>query len=239
MKNLIKKLSILTLAIGLTMIIQSCDRAQANVRTLISNDCGQTWELIKPGQTIPKRMTTCEMKTTIPSSPMTGDSHFKTRFKNKVKVFIDVDYEYYIEEPVAFISEATYLAKTNADGDEVSGNSSRFESAENSIIDKRIKDCSRDLLDSIDIIEFDQSEFEDKLLELVNKSLAKRGVKINYISFVPEPSRQTEQAIDVATAMKIYQSKGLEELGKIVIANKAGANNIIINSDKNSTTQEN
>lgn len=239
MKNSIKSILTIFLAVLMSMFVQSCDRAQANITTLISNDCGLTWELIKPGQTIPKRMTTCEMKTTIPSSPMTGDSHFKTRFKNSVKVFIDVDYEYSIIDPVIFISEATYLAKTNADGDEVSGNSSRFESAENSIIDKRIKDVSRDLLDSIDIIEFDQSEFEDKLLEQVNVLLSKRGVKINFISFVPEPSPQTEQAIDVATAMKIYQSKDLVELGKSVIANKAGANNIIINSDNKNTPQEN
>lgn len=239
MKKTIQKTLTLMLIVSMTMFVQSCDRAQANVTTLISNDCGLTWELIKPGQTIPKRMTTCEMKTTVPSSPMTGDSHFKTRFKNNVKVFIDVDYEYSIIDPVIFISEATYLAKTNADGDEVSGNSSRFESAENSIIDKRVKDVSRELLDSIDIIEFDQSEFEDKLLEQVNILLSKRGVKINFISFVPEPSPQTEQAIDVATAMKIYQSKDLVELGKSVITNKAGANNIVINSNKTSPTQEN
>lgn len=215
------------LAISLTLLtFQSCERSQANVRTLISNDCGVTWELIPAGQTIPKRMLACELKTTIPGSPMTGESHFKTNFANKVKTNIDMDYEYEIIDPVKFITEAPYLAKTNSESDEVSADNSRFESAENSIIDKRIKDIARELLLDIDIVEFDQSEFEDTLQTQVNKSLATRGVRINYLSFVPTPSEQTEQAIDVATAMKIYESKGLQEVGKQVIANKAGATRV-------------
>ena len=212
-----------------TLTLQSCDKSQANVRTLISNDCGVTWELIPAGQTIPKRLVACELKTTIPGAPMTGESHFKTNFANKVKTNIDMDYEYEIIDPVKFITEAPYLAKSNSDGDEVSMDNSRFESAENSIIDKRIKDIARDLLLNIDIVEFDQSEFEDTLQTQVNKALSNRGVHINYLSFVPTPSEQTEQAIDVATAMKIYESKGLEELGKQVIANKAGAAKIEMN----------
>jgi hypothetical protein len=214
----------------LTMLtLQSCERSQANVRTLISNDCGLTWELIPAGQTIPKRITPCELKTTIPGAPMTGESHFKTNFANKVKTNIDMDYEYEIIDPVKFITEAPYLAKTNSDNDEVSSNNSRFESAENSIIDKRIKDIARDLLLNIDIVEFDQSEFEDTLQNKVNTALSQRGVRINYLSFVPTPSEQTEQAIDVATAMKIYESKNLQEVGKQVITNKAGATRIEMN----------
>ena len=208
------------------LTLQSCDKSQSNVRTLISNDCGVNWELIPAGKTIPTRITACELKTTIPSAPMTGESHFKTNFANKVKTNIDMDYEYEIIDPVKFITEAPYLAKTNSDADDVSSNNSRFESAENSIIDKRIKDIARELLENIDIVEFDQSEFEDILQEKVNKSLADRGVHINYLSFVPTPSEQTEQAIDVATAMKIYESKGLQEIGKQVITNKAGATKI-------------
>ena len=211
------------------LTLQSCERSQANVRTLISNDCGLTWELIPAGQTIPKRITPCELKTTIPGAPMTGESHFKTNFSNKVKTNIDMDYEYEIIDPVKFITEAPYLAKTNSDSDDVGSNNSRFESAENSIIDKRIKDIARDLLLNIDIVEFDQSEFEDTLQNKVNKTLSERGVRINYLSFVPTPSEQTEQAIDVATAMKIYESKNLQEVGKQVISNKAGATRIEMN----------
>lgn len=233
MKQIVTILSIAFLALTLT----SCDRSQANVQTLISDDCGVNWELIKPGQVIPSRVGPCALKTTVPGSPMTGESHFKTTFANKVKANIDMDYEYEIIDPVKFITEAPYLAKTNSDPDDISSNNSRFESAENSIIDKRIKEAARELLQDVDIVEFDQSEFEDTLLLVVNKSLENRGVRLNFLSFVPTPSEQTEQAIDVATAMKIYESKGLQEVGKLVIANKAGATRVEM-SVKNQPTEQ-
>jgi len=233
MKQIVTILSIAFLALTLT----SCDRSQANVQTLISDDCGVNWELIKPGQVIPSRVGPCALKTTVPGSPMTGESHFKTTFANKVKANIDMDYEYEIIDPVKFITEAPYLAKTNSDPDDVSSNNSRFESAENSIIDKRIKEAARELLQDVDIVEFDQSEFEDTLLLVVNKSLENRGVRLNFLSFVPTPSEQTEQAIDVATAMKIYESEGLQEVGKLVIANKAGATRVEM-SVKNQPTEQ-
>ncbi len=211
---------------------QSCDKSQANVQTLISNDCGQTWKVIPVGNVIPKRITTCELKTTLPSSPMTGQSNFKTSFKNQVLTDIKLDYEYEIIDALLFITNAKYLAKSNSDGDDVSSNSSRFESAENTIIDKRVKDISRNLLENIDIVDFDQSDFENSLLDAANKQLSTRGVRINFISFVPIPSEQTAQAIDVATAWRIYDSKGLQEIGKTVMANRAGANKIIISNEQ-------
>ena len=39
---------------------------------------------------------------------------------------------------------------------------------------------------------------------------------------------QTRQAIDVSTAMKIYESKGLQDVGKSVMIERAGATKIII-----------
>jgi len=39
---------------------------------------------------------------------------------------------------------------------------------------------------------------------------------------------QTRQAIDVSTAMKIYQSKGLEQLGAQVISQRAGATKVTV-----------
>lgn len=215
-----------------TISLQSCDRSQANVQTLISNDCGKTWTLIGVGQTIPKRITVCELKTTLPNSPMTGECAFKSTFDNNVKARIDLDYEYVIVDPVLYITEAPYLAKTNVDGDDVSSNNRRFESAENSIIEQRFKDAAREMLDTVDIVEFDQSEFESDLLDKVNGLLNERGVNVNYLSFVPEPSTQTEQAIDVATAMKIYQSKGIEDVGRAVMSARAGATTINVNASE-------
>lgn len=234
MKNLFVSIVFIFLASSLV----SCDKSQANVQTLISNDCGVTWELIPPGSTVPKRITQCELKTTIPGSPMDGNSRFKTSFANKVKAVIDLDYQYEIIDPIKFINEAKYLAKSNSDADDVSSNSTRFESAENSIIDKIIKDIAREALASVDIVDFDQAEFEGLILEKSNVRLAQRGVRISFISFVPEPSEQTAQAIDVATAMRIYEVNGMKELGEKVMAAKAGANKIVINGDENKVEPE-
>ena len=228
MKNLLYSL----MMAAAVLAFQSCDRSQANVQTLISKDCGKSWTLIAVGQTIPKRLTPCELKTTLPNSPMTGECIFKATFDQNVKARIDLDYEYVIVDPVLYIIEAPYLAKTNVDGDDVSSSNGRFESAENSIIEKRFKDASREMLDTVDIVEFDQSEFESDLLERVNELLNKRGINVNYLSFVPEPSTQTEQAIDVATAMKIYQSKGIEDVGRAVMSARAGATTINIGAEK-------
>jgi hypothetical protein len=96
------------------------------------------------------------------------------------------------------------------------------------VIDKRIKEVARDILVNEDIVDFSQSDFEDKLLKNVNGMLQPLGVQLSFLSFVPQPSEQTSQAIDVATAMKIYESKGLQEVGKAVISARAGATKIAI-----------
>lgn len=225
----IKSIIMAVMAVSLMFFFMACSRSQANVQTLVSDDCGASWTLIGVGERIPSRVTPCELKTTLPTSPMNGTSVFKTSFANKVKATISMDYEYMITDPVKFITSAPYLAKTNSDPDDVSANNSRFESAENSIIDKRIKEISRDLLLEIDIVDFDQAEFEDVLLEKVNEMMqADRGIYLNYISFVPVPTEQTEQAIDICTAMRIYESKNLQEIGARVMEAKAGASNITI-----------
>lgn len=207
-------------------LLQSCDRAQANVQTLYTSDCGQTWRLIKAGQAIPKAITACEYSVTIPDYPMQGESKFKASFKDKVLADIEISYDYIITNGMAFIGEAKYLGKAGADAQDESNAASAYETAENSVIDKRIKEIARQLLPTEDIVDFSQSDFEDQLLSQVNKLLEARGVKLNFLSFVPQPSEQTAQAIDVATAYKIYESKGLQEVGKSVMSERAGATKI-------------
>lgn len=47
-----------------------------------------------------------------------------------------------------------------------------------------------------------------------------------------DSDEQTQQAIDVATAMKIYQTKDLTGIGKAVIAARAGATKIAVEQQK-------
>jgi hypothetical protein len=54
------------------------------------------------------------------------------------------------------------------------------------------------------------------------------GVHLNFITLTFDLDEQTRQAIDVSTAMKIYDSKGLTDVGKQVIAARAGATKITV-----------
>lgn len=234
MKNLFK----LILASALILTIQSCDRAQSNVQTLYTSNCGVSWELIKAGETVPKGVGMCSYKITVPDYPMQGESLFKSAFKNRVMAKIEVTYDYSITDAKSYIGEAKYLGKMNSDSDSEVNSSKAYETAENSVIDKRIKEVARDLLLDQDIVDFNQNEFEAKLLEEVNAMLKSKGVTLNFLSFVPIPEEQTRQAIDVVTAMKIYESKNLTDVGKSVSSARAGATKIDVSVQKDAPKEE-
>lgn len=203
-----------------------CAKANANVQTLVTSNCGVSWQLIKPGETIPASIGYCSYRVTIPDYPMQGDTKFKTSFKDRVLAEVEVAYEYIIIDGAIFIGEAKYLGKKDSDADDTANSSKQYESAENAVIDKRIRDAATEMLLKEDIVEFSQAEFEDKLLTAVNAKLKDKGVRLNFISFVPIPEAQTRLAIDMMTAMKIYRSRGLDDLGKAVAAARAGATQI-------------
>ena len=208
----------------LPVTLTSCDYAQANVNTLVTDDCGVTWKLIAAGKSVPKGVANpCFYKVTIPDYPMQGDSRFKVVFAENVLASLDVSYDYTITNPMSFIQETKYLGKTNST--EVG---TQFEAAENTVIDKRIKDAVRGRLSKENVVTFSPSDFEDLLLPELNKLLQPRGVTVNFLSLVPVYDEQTAQAVDVATAMKIYTSKNLEKLGEQVIANRAGASKVVV-----------
>ena len=68
--------------------------------------------------------------------------------------------------------------------------------------------------------------------------LKPKGVIINFLSFVPIPEEQTRQAIDVVTAMKIYESKGLTDVGKSVTSARAGATKVEVTVQKDDKQAE-
>lgn len=204
-------------------VLGACDRAQANKQTLITDDCGVHWKLIQAGETVPVRIGPCSYKITIPDYPLQGQTRFRTSFRNRVLATVDIGYEYSIFDGKTFIGEAKYLGRANSDAQDESNSSSAYETAENVVIDKRLRDLVSAMLLKEDIVEFNQGDFEDRLLAEINKRLADKGVRLNFISFVPTPEEQTRLAIDMATAMKVYESKGLLEVGKAVATARAGA----------------
>ncbi|WP_247237982.1 hypothetical protein [Telluribacter sp. SYSU D00476] len=219
--------------LGLIALIpfwQSCNYAKSNQQVVVSDDCGMKWSLIKAGEAVPKGVgNPCFMKVVIPNYPMQGDSKFISNLKDRVRAAIHIDYDYSIVEPLAFIKQAKYLGKANTDADsEGALNSAAFEGAENMVIDKRIRDVSKALFLEEDIVELDQAEIENRLLAESNKVLEPLGVHLNFITLTFDLDEQTRQAIDISTAMKIYESKGLTDVGKQVMVSRAGATKITI-----------
>jgi len=221
------------------IILQSCNYAKSNQQVVVSDDCGVTWKKINAGESVPKAgMNPCYMKVVIPNYPMQGESKFVSNLKGRVRVSVHVDYDYSITNPLAFIKQAKSLGKANTDADSEQAIDSNFEGAENMVIDKRIKDVAKDIFIQEDILELDQSELEDKLLQLSNKVLLEFGVSLNFITLTFDLDEQTRQAIDVSTAMKIYTSKSLDDVGKLIMVSKAGATKISIENKPEVTSAQ-
>ncbi|NBA85200.1 hypothetical protein GVN16_05480 [Emticicia sp. CRIBPO] len=214
----------------LLIVIESCSYSKSNQQVLVSSDCGVSWTQINAGESVPKGgLNYCYMKVVIPNFPMQGDMDFVANLAEKVRVKTLIDYDYSITGAIQFIKQAKFLGKANKDADDNAAlDPSAFEGAENIVIDKRIKDVAKALFINEDIIEMDQQDLENKLLQESNKVLEPLGVHLNFITLTFDPDEQTRQAIDVSTAMKIYKSKGLEDLGKQVISARAGATKVSV-----------
>lgn len=225
--------SILLLSLfGMVILGSGCQYAKSNQQVVISEDCGVNWRLIKQGESVPKAgVNPCYMKVVMPNYPMQGESAFISNLKDRVRANVHIDYDYSIINPLAFIKQAKFLGKANSDADDDNAlNDKRFEGAENMVIDKRIKDVAKGIFINEDIVELDQSELENRLVEKSNTVLEPLGIQLNFITLTFDLDDQTRQAIDVSTAMKIYESKGLTDIGKSVIANRAGATKITVDT---------
>jgi hypothetical protein len=237
-KNRFATLSIAGLFLLTAAFLESCNYAKSNQQVVVSADCGMTWEEIKAGEAVPKGgLNACYMKVVIPNYPMQGESKFISNLKDRVRANVHIDYDYSIISPLAFIKQAKYLGKANTDADNEDAIGNAFEGAENMVIDKRIKDVAKGVFINADIVELDQSDMEAHLLNESNKVLEPLGVHLNFITLTFDLDEQTRQAIDVTTAMKIYQSKGLEDIGKQVMTQRAGATKIIIDERKAEVAQ--
>lgn len=228
------------LIIGVMITFQSCNYSKSNQQVVVSEDCGMTWKKINAGEAVPKGgLNMCYMKVVVPNFPMQGEATFISNLKDKVRANVHIDYDYSIIDALAFIKQAKFLGKANVDADNEEAIGKSFEMAENMVIDKRIKDVAKRIFVDEDIVELDQSEIENHLLVESNKVLEQLGVHLNFITLSFDLDEQTRQAIDVSTAMKIYESKGLTDLGKQVMSQRAGATKITVENKTEALKSEN
>ena len=221
----------------LVTLLSACNYAKSNAQTLYTGDCGKTWRAIPTGQRVPSTVTFCEYTTALPDYPMQGGAEFLTQFSGNVLVKVQIAYDYQITDPLKFIENAKFLGKMRdaaGDGSEETnasdGGTTKFETAENVVIDVRLRELVTSSTKDDDIVKFNPSTFEDKLFEEANKLLASRGVTLNSITFVTMPEDQTRMAIDAATAMAVYDSKGMGELGRNLVIARAGATQVNVHT---------
>lgn len=227
------------LLIAVTLTVMGCSHAKSNQQVLISQDCGMTWQKVNAGDAVPTGAgNMCFMKYVIPNFPMQGGSVYNINMK-KVKVITDIDYDYSIVDALSFIKEAKSLGSSNQNVDSKEAlDPAAFESAENRVIDIRIKDILKSMLVEADIVEIDQSDAEEQIRVAANKILEKYGVYINYVTLTLLPDEQTREAIDVTTAIRVYENKGMRELGEKIMLARAGAPKLNINTAPTVNTEQ-
>ncbi len=209
--------------------VSGCDRAISNMQTIVSDDCGKSWRLISVGATVPARVGVCALKVTIPNYPMAGESNFRGTFANKVLVGVSSSYDYTISDPLKFIQSARFVGKQNSAGDNSENTAAVWDLAENIVIDKLIREVanSPEFLLKENIVDYNQGEFEDRLLKKVNELLGARGVQLNSFTFIITMDDQTRTAIDVGTALAVYESVGIDRpTAEKVITARASATRV-------------
>lgn len=230
------KLAIIA-ALMASTAMSGCTRAMANKQTMITHNCGKTYDLIPAGEVVPNPVGMCSWVITIPDYPMPGDANFRTAFAGNVVVSAKMDYTYIIADARKFLGNARYLGKPNSDAND-DGNSKAYELAENVVIDKLIRDVTNDILRAQNIVTYDASEVETTLLTKVNAVLAEKGIQLQTLALVIQAGPHTQDAIDTTTAMQVYQASGLADLGRQVMVARAGAPHIVTNVTSQVPAQE-
>jgi hypothetical protein len=209
----------------IALIFASCsDHAQPNVYTIVSDDYGQNWELIPQGKAIPKSgFSYGYRRLVVPAFSMQGDNEVNAQFKGNVKAAVEISYNYEIFDAIAFVKGSKFVAQSQTQ-DTI--DMARFENAENVFIDTKFKDVLRALTGEMNIVDFDADDVEVSLLAPMNERLKGIGVRLTFMSIAFEPDAQIKEAISASTAMSIYKSNGMEQIGEKIIVAKAGATNI-------------
>lgn len=230
--NFIGLFVLMAFSLSLAGSMQSCTYAKNNQIVVYSEDCGVTWTQVKSGDRVPTGTANpCFIKETMPGYAMQGSLEYYVLYKDQVKVKMYCSYDYEIFDPLLFMKEAKTLGKSNANADEAAIDNEKFESAENRVIDVRIKKITSDQFKNEDVVSHDINALEDNYINLINELLKSRGVRLTILELVPDFQEQTKLAIDAANADRIYSAKNMSEFGRQVMLQRAGATNIVVNNN--------
>jgi hypothetical protein len=90
-----------------------------------------------------------------------------------------------------------------------------------------LMDIIREYTPAVEPAEVDELKIEKDIQELA-KTKIHRGIEFSGISVNVDFSEQTEEALDVMSALKFYEANGQLELGKKIIEAKAGATKVTV-----------
>jgi hypothetical protein len=214
------------LAFTLIVTMLSCRSiVNPNEWVVSTGDCWNTMTVTKAGAYIPKLYTPCDRMVILPATFLSADFSVETKFENRVAGTINLTYQWRISEPIEFISSAKSITSSPTDEDKkIDVNT--LESIENAVVDKMIIDVIREYTPNKSA-GLDELTIEKDVFELCKNKFADRGVEFASMSVNVNFSPQIEEALDVISALKFYESYGEKELGKDVIRAKAGSANIV------------
>ena len=161
---------------------------------------------------------------------MSADITIETKFQDRVAGIVNLTYQWKITEPIKLISSAKSITSSPTDGDSKI-DVSALEAIENSVVDKMIMDVIREYTPSKQA-GLDELTIEKEVFQLCKDKFSDRGVEFDNMSVNVTFSNQVEEALDVMSALKFYESNGEKDLGRDVIKAKAGATTIQVNTSK-------
>lgn len=218
----------------IAIALVGCARAPSNVHALSTEDCGAKWTKLSTGDSVPKHTgNPCGYNLAIPNWPMAGDAAFKTQFKGQVLTNARWSYTYTITDPIRYIKNAAYLGKMGG-GLEISADDvgKRYGMAENILIDKALREVTVTETQTMEIVNANPADIEDKVFAKMRPIMETKGIALTDMALVIEPDAQTRLAIDVATAVRVYENAGIGEVGKQVAIANAGAARISLSANQ-------
>jgi len=208
-------------------ILSSCkSRVNPNEWVVSTGTCWNTMSVTKAGDMVPRLLTACDRMVILPATELAADFTCETKFDQRVAGQINITYQWRISDPITFIQSAKSVT-SSATSDDFKINPDALEAIENSVVDKMLIDLIREYTPTKSA-GIDEKLVEDDLNALSKTKFASRGVEIFNMSANINFSPQTEEALDVISALKFYESNGEKELGREVIRAKAGATTITV-----------
>lgn len=222
---MIKKLIVFSILLTLLSCKASVNPNEWVVSTAT---CWNTMTVSKAGDAIPRLLSTCDRMVILPATEMSADVNCETKFAGRVAGQVNIVYQWKITDPIAFIQSAKSITSSATDSDhKIDPNA--LEGVENAVVDKMLVDLVREYTPNKEA-GLDEKTIETDINQAASSKFANRGVSLYNMSVNVNFSPQTEEALDVISALKFYEQNGQLEIGKRVIEAKAGATKVYIQS---------